>query len=178
MFGFSPYDGYDIYQHLQDGNSASFHHLNFNKKCDDFNNLIFMPKRNKDTTVSYVYHHHPIVKTKKLFDTTIYNMEILEQICLINDFTYSKRLKNWDNDSIKLLKYRMTNDNWIKDIHFFLPRGNYPYKLKDKTLEYFFRKFIHTDFHYRSRILSLDFKKFWKEYLDYRKKLRKNISKC
>jgi hypothetical protein len=58
----------------------------------------------------------------------------------------------------------------------FLPKGNFSYKLKNRTLEHFFKQFIHQNFHYRLEIIKTDFDKFWREYLDYRKELRKKSS--
>ena len=172
MFGFSVYDGYDLHKHLTDGLKASFHHLDFNKINDEIHNLIFMPDKPKEITVNYIYHHHPIVRTREFYDITLHNMNLLEKISIENDISYAYSLKNWNSESIELLKNRLLNDDWINEIYMFLPKGNFPYKLKNQTLEHFFKRFIHQNFYYRLEIIKTDFEKFWREYLDYRKKLR------
>ncbi len=177
MFGFSAYDGYDLHKHLIEGVKASFHHLDFSKINDDIHNFIFMPDKPKGIMVNYIYHHHPIVRTREFYDVELYNMNLLEKISKENDISYAYSLKNWSSESIELLKYRLLNDDWIKEIYIFLPKGNYPYKLKIRTLEYFFKQFIHQDFYYRLKIIKTDFEKFWKKYLNYKKELSNKPNK-
>ena len=172
MFGFSVYDGYDLHKHLTDGLKASFHHLDFKKINDDIHNLIFMPDKPKEVTTNYIYHHHPIVRTREFYDITLHNMNLLEKISIENDISYAYSLKNWNSESIELLKNRLLNDDWINEIYMFLPKGNFPYKLKNQTLEHFFKRFVHQNFYYRLKMITTNSEKFWKEYLDYRKKLR------
>lgn len=174
MFGFSVYDGYDLHGHLIEGGKASFHHLDFKKINDNIHNFIFLPDKPRKIMVNYIYHHHPIVRTREFYDLTLYNMNLLEKICKENDISHVYLLKNWSTESIELLKYRILNDNWIKEIYMFLPRGNYPYKLKNRTLEHFFKQFVHQNSYYRLKIIKTDFKKFWGEYLVYRKELRES----
>ncbi len=176
MFGFSVYDGYDLHGHLIEGGKASFHHLDFKKTNDDINNLIFMPKKYKNLTVNYIYHHHSIVKTREFYDIATFNMDLLEKISKENNICYAESLKNWSRKSIELLKNRLLNDEWFREIYMFLPKGSYPYKLKSQTLEYFFKKFIHRDFSYRLDIIKTNSDEFWKDYLNYRKQLRNKSS--
>ena len=176
MFGFSVYDGYDLYKHLINGLKASFHHLDFKKINDDMHNLIFIPDKPKEVFVNYIYHHHPIVRTRAFYDITLHNMNLLEKICKENDISYAYSLKNWSNESIELLKYRLLNDDWIEEIYMFLPKGNFPYILKNQTLEHFFKRFVHKKFYYRLKMITTNSEKFWKEYLDYRKELRDKSS--
>lgn len=66
--------------HLIEGNKASFHHLDFKKIYDDIHNFIFIPDKPKEITVNYIYHHHPIVRTREFYDIILYNMNLLEKI--------------------------------------------------------------------------------------------------
>ncbi len=125
MLGFSPYDGFDIWDNKALVNCkyyifANFHHFHYDPEDQSDGDLVFIPVKPPDISKSI---RENIIKELKMIEKRIsFNSLLLEKAVFLNP-NILNNLKGWAKKSIKKAKKRLNDENfkWSKGIEEYIP---------------------------------------------------------
>jgi len=131
MRGFSPFDGTDLIELLEKGETLGYHHMDYNPENDDSKNHTFVPKRVIENR-GYISHnmisgHQATLerwkdrpdtvkkfeeKLEELYRLGLKNAEIIREAVRIKKINNLDELKNWSEESIKKLRVRILDEDF------------------------------------------------------------------
>ncbi len=140
MLGFSPYDGYDLWENKVFDSSnfkiwADFHHIKYHPKDKSLDDLAFIPRTHPNDLESNQKHyltHFDIttyevnndrIKLKEIKNRTLKNQKIIIRAFFSLKSSILDQLEGWNVSSIKKIKRRLneTAFSWCKGIEKYIP---------------------------------------------------------
>jgi len=145
MLGFSPYDGYDMWNNKSFSKRykktliyAQLHHIDDNLNdinSDDEKNLVFIPTKHpkdKNREIHYLTHrkissyqgNENVEILRKIQQRLIFNSKIIKTAFIYDDPSHLDELIGWSEFSIEKIKKRLIDRNleWTRNIEKLIPK--------------------------------------------------------